>query len=263
MAVAHEEPHPVHPALHEAREHPAPVHLVLAQVRVDREDRAVAVREDPGHYERRDRHDDAVDPRLVVGRVREDDLHLANRAVAPGLQLAVELAHGPRDLVGRDVHVAQLGEYRLHLARRHSLDVHLGDRHPERPVAPRPALEAAGVERTLGPTHLRNLEAEVAGGGPHGLGLVAVGVAGAARRALVPRGSQVKLALEAHGEVVEPRHHGGEALHALVHQHLHHFDDFGIICLCLSHSVLFLWLLKEYYEPARAATLGLQSFSLV
>ena len=40
--------------------------LVLAEVRVDREDRAVPVLEDAGDDERRDRDDDSVDADLIV-----------------------------------------------------------------------------------------------------------------------------------------------------------------------------------------------------
>ena len=186
MAVADDQPDAVHPALVEAREHPAPVHLVLAQVAVDREDGAVPVREDARDDERGRRDDHPVDAHLVVGRVGEQDLHLAYRAVAPVLELLVQLAHGPRDLVGRDVHVAQLGEHVLDLPRRDALYVHLRDGHPERAVAPGAALEAPGVERAVGVAHLRDAQPQLPGGRVERLGLVAVGVSPAFCRALVP-----------------------------------------------------------------------------
>ena len=86
------------------------------------------------------------------------------------------------------------------------------------------------------------------------LRLVSVGVAAALVRALVPARSEVELPLELHGEVVHPGHHGREALQAFVHERLHHFNNFCIIRLCCVHSILFLWLLKEYYEQARTTT---------
>ena len=62
---------------------------------------------------------------LWVGRVHEEHLHGADRAVAPVLQLRVQFPHGPRDLARGDVDVAELPEGRLDLPRRDALDVHV------------------------------------------------------------------------------------------------------------------------------------------
>ena len=254
VAVADDELHPVHAALDQPREDPAPVHLVLAQVRVDRQDGPVPVLEDPRHDERRHGDDDPVDAGLVVGRVDEEHLDDADRSVAPLLEFVVHLLHRPGDLVRRDVHVAEPVENRLHLARRHAPDVHLRHRELERPLVPRAALEAPRIERGLRVSDLRDLQRQLPGVRVERLRLVAVGIAAAIVRALVLARPEVELALELHGEVVHPGHHGRESLQAFVHERLHHLNNFCIIHLCRVHSILFLWLLKEYYEPARTTT---------
>ena len=52
---------------------------------------------------------DPVDADLVVGHVREEYLHFADRTIPPVAELLVKLPHRPRDLVGRDVDVAEFG----------------------------------------------------------------------------------------------------------------------------------------------------------
>jgi len=71
--------------------------------------------------------DDAVDPDLLVPGIEKETGKRAERAGAPGLEPVVHQGGGAADPARGKALEPEPGHDRLDVARRHALDVHLGD----------------------------------------------------------------------------------------------------------------------------------------
>src|SRR5690606_16377131 len=115
----------------------------------------------------------------------------AERSLAPGRELCVELGRGPRDLGAGYVEPAQLARDLGHASGRDALDVHLSDRELQRALASQAALQGLRIEAerlaTRQRTNLRHAQRELAHAGPQRLVLEAVRVARALVRPLARR----------------------------------------------------------------------------
>jgi len=106
-------------------------------------------------------------------------------AIAPALQLPIELGAGPADLGAGDFQGAgQLLEDGADFARGNALDIHLGDGQHQGALAAPAALEGRGVKLHLA-ADLWDSDSHLSQARLEGLGLETIGMAGAGRRALV------------------------------------------------------------------------------
>jgi hypothetical protein len=123
---------------------------------------------------------------LFVAGIEQEVARLAERAVAPGLQVLVQQLGRPAHLRGGQALDAELGHDGFDVPGGDALDVHLGHgAHHGADRAP-PALRGLRVEwRVAMPGRLGDQHGRAAGGRVDPLGLVAVGVALALGRALV------------------------------------------------------------------------------
>jgi hypothetical protein len=164
----------------------------------------------------------AVDAGFLVTGIEEQVGKRAEAAPAPGLEFLVHQRRRAADLRRGEALEAELGHDLLDVARGDALDVHLGDGEHHRARGTSAALQRLGVERRLAATALRDLHAQRSCGRVDLLGLVAVGVTAALRRALIGLRAEMALALDPHGEVHQRgegrRHPVGAVLDQLFHQ---------------------------------------------
>ena len=163
--------------------------------------------------------DDPAVAHLLVARIEDQIPDLAERPVAPGLQLVIKKLRRAADLRRRQALDAELAHHRLDLAGRHALDVHLRHRQHHGAHRAAAALQRLRVERrAIMAGGLGNLDGDRAGRRVDTLGLVAVGIALALGGALVGAGAQEPLPLDLHGKLERTAKDRGDVAGAMLDQ---------------------------------------------
>jgi hypothetical protein len=223
MIIADDEDGAVQAALLESSQEIAPVHFGLADGCGDTENGTLAVGGDANGHEHGAVQDDAIAADLFIAGI-DDEVRVSDgiqAAIAPSLQLRIELGAGPADLSAGDLESpGQLFENGGDLAGGNALDVHLGDGQGQSAFAAPASFQCGRIEFDFA-ADLRHGDGHFSQAGLEGLGLKAIGVAGAAGRAFVGIGAERLGALDLHGVVEQEAHGLGEAVSAFLQNAVH------------------------------------------
>ena len=166
---------------------------------------------------------------LFVAGIEDDIGEDTEGPGAPAFQFGVEARGTVADVGGGDARAAEFFEDGGDFARGDALHVHLGESELESLLAADALFESGGIEVEIA-ADLGDGKGDGAKAGGEGLGLEAVGVAGASLRALEGLGLEHGGAFGAHGLVDEDAEARGEGLGALVGKKLKDgFEEFRMI----------------------------------
>ena len=202
----------------------APVHFGLGERTGNTEHPAALVGADADHREHGGVAHHATLSDFLIARVEEQVADLAQRPVAPGIQLPIQELGGAADLARRQALQAELAHHRLGVTGGDAFDIHLRHGQHDSAAGAPSALQGLGVKRRLMTGGLGNLEPHRTGRGVDLLGSGAVGVSPPLGRALIVAGAQEPLPLDPHGEIEKAgedrRHVLATAFDQLFHQSL-------------------------------------------
>ena len=154
----------------------APVHFGLGERTGNTEHPAALVGADADHREHGGVAHHATLSDFLIARVEEQVADLAQRPVAPGIQLPIQELGGAADLARRQALQAELAHHRLGVTGGDAFDIHLRHGQHDSAAGAPSALQGLGVKRRLMTGGLGNLEPHRTGRGVDLLGSGAVGV---------------------------------------------------------------------------------------